>query len=300
MGAKGKAVVTGGSGFLGSHIADVLQDNGYEVHVFDLVESRWLRDGQTMWTGNLLDSDRIAEVVEGATCVYHLGGIADIGQAASDPVTTVQCNVLGTTNVLQACVDAGVKRIMFGSSAYVYSDQGSFYRVTKQACEALVEAYYEKYGLEYTILRYGSLYGPRAQEWNGLKSIIRQAVESGSVVYKGTGRERREYIHVVDAAKLSVRALEDSFANACLMLTGTQVLYSTELLETINEVMGSTLEITIDDTNVNKHHYKQTPYRYTPKQGHKIIPEVFVDIGQGILDVVEEVHQEMSGENGDG
>lgn len=288
-----KAVITGGSGFLGSHLADALQDAGYGVFIYDLKESPWIREGQTMVVGDLMDSQKLSEAIEGAEYVYHLGGIADIGQAAADPVATVQCNIIGTTNVLEACRHAGVKRLMFGSTVYVYSDQGSFYRVTKQASEALIEAYNEKYDLEYTILRYGSLYGPRAQDWNGLKGIVKQAVTTGRVVYKGTGKERREYIHVVDAARLSVEALGPEFAHACLMLTGTQVLNSYELLETINELLGGNVDVEIDDTHVKDHHYKQTPYRYTPKQGHKVVPRVFVDIGQGILDVVEEVHQEQ-------
>jgi UDP-glucose 4-epimerase len=185
-----------------------------------------------------------------------------------------------------------VERILFASTLYVYSQQGSFYRVSKQAVELLIEAYHERFGLEYTILRYGSLYGPRAQEWNGLKRYVTQAVRQGRIDYPGTGEERREYIHVIDAARLSVEALSPDYANQRLTLTGTQILNSGELLRMIQEILGGKVEITFSPEQRNPEHYELTPYRFTPRVARKIVPNAFVDIGQGILDLVEEVYQE--------
>jgi len=287
-----KVVVIGGSGFLGSHLADALSEAGYAVSIFDVRHSPWLRPDQEMILGDIRNEKALGDCIAGARYVYHLAGIADIGEAARSPRVTVEHNIIGSTAVLQSCLQAKVERILFASTLYVYSRQGSFYRVSKQAVELLTEAYHERFGLEYTILRYGSLYGPRAQEWNGLKRYVTQAVREGRIDYLGTGEERREYIHVIDAARLSVEALAPDYANQCLTLTGTQILNSGELLRMIQEILGGKVEITFSPEQRNPEHYELTPYRFTPRMARKIVPNVFVDIGQGILDLVEEVYLE--------
>jgi len=289
---KDKVLVIGGSGFLGSHLADALSEAGYAVSIFDVRHSPWLRPAQEMILGDIRDEEALDRCIAGARYVYHLAGIADIGEAARSPKVTVEHNIIGSTAVLQSCLQAKVERILFASTLYVYSKQGSFYRVSKQAVELLIEAYHERFGLEYTILRYGSLYGPRAQEWNGLKRYVTQAVREGRIDYPGTGEERREYIHVKDAARLSVDALAPDYANQCLTLTGTQILNSRELLNMVQEILGGKVELSFNPEQRNPEHYEMTPYRFTPRVARKIVPNVFVDIGQGILDLVEEVYLE--------
>jgi UDP-glucose 4-epimerase len=289
---KEKVVVIGGSGFLGSHLADALTEAGYGVSIFDARRSPWLKPDQQMVLGDIRDEKALFGCITGARYVYHLAGIADIGEAASSPRATVEHNIIGSTAVLDSCLRAKVERILFASTLYVYSKQGSFYRVSKQAVELLIEAYHERYGLEYTVLRFGSLYGPRAQEWNGLKRYVTQAVREGRIVYPGTGEERREYVHVKDAARLSLEALAPEHANQCLTLTGTQILNSSELLRMIREIMGGKVEIEFNPEQRDPEHYEMTPYRFTPRVARKMVPNVFVDIGQGILDLLEEVYLE--------
>ena len=298
MNSGEKVVVIGGSGFLGSHLADCLSDQGFAVTIYDLNVSPWLRKDQHMVCGDVLEFEKIQDVVRGSAYVYHLAGVADIGQAAANPRTTIERNILGSTNVTEACVAAKVRRLLFASTVYVYSDKGSFYRVSKQAVESIIEAYGAEYGLEYTVLRYGSLYGPRAQVWNGLKRWVSQAVQGQRILYPGTGEERREYIHVLDAVRLSVEALRPEFANQHLTLTGTQVLSIREVLTMIQEISSRRIEMdfTTEGSDYSMSHYALTPYRYTPRQGKKMVPSVFIDLGQGILDLIEEIHHETAGE----
>ena len=292
---KKTVVIFGGSGFLGSHLADVLTDQGYAVRIYDLVRSPWLRLGQEMVIGDIMDEVAVEETMRGADYVYHLAGIADIGAAIRSPRSTLEKNIIGSAIVFDAAVKARIQRLMYASTIYVYSQQGSFYRVSKQAVEHLLEAYAEQFGLAYTILRYGSLYGPRSQEWNGLKRYVAQAVHEGRIVYPGSGEERREYIHVKDAAQMSIAALAPEFANERLTLTGTHALNSRELLRMIQEIMGGKVEIEFSLAEINPAHYDMTPYRFTPREGKKMVPSVFVDMGQGILDLVEEIYLERNG-----
>jgi len=287
---NGKVVVIGGAGFLGSHLADALTDHGYDVCVFDARPSPWLKFGQEMILGDILNEDEVSRCLENSRYVYHLAGIADIGKAVASPRETLEKNIIGSAIVFDACVKAGVERVMFASTIYVYSRQGSFYRVSKQAVEHMLEAYHDQFALEYTILRYGSLYGPRSQEWNGLKRYVTQAVKEGSILYPGSGEERREYIHVKDAAQMSIAALSPEYANERLTLTGTHALNSKELLRMIQEILGETVRIEFRKEERDPVHYDMTPYRFTPREGKKMVPSVFIDIGQGILDLVEEVY----------
>jgi UDP-glucose 4-epimerase len=120
---------------------------------------------------------------------------------------------MGTVYLLDAAEKAKIKRFVFASTAYAYSDLGYFYRCSKQLCEAYIETFHKLYGLEYTCLRYGSLYGPRADERDSIYKLVRQAVCDKKIVYHGTGQEIREFIHVIDAAKISVDILSSDFAN---------------------------------------------------------------------------------------
>ena len=282
-------LVIGASGFLGSHIADILSEQGHAVTLFDRTPSPWRQECQRTIIGDILDPKGIADAMTGMDVVYHLAGIADIEESASRPADTMAINVLGSANIFEACIRKGVKRVMFASTIYVYSEKGSFYRVSKQAVEAMLEEYARATGLQYTVLRYGSLYGPRSQEWNGLRRYITSALTTGKIVYRGTGRERREYIHVRDAAALSVKAMNPEYANQSLMLTGTQVLTSQELLQFIREILDNQVEIEIDSEHLSSHHYTITPFRYIPKTATKVVSTDFIDIGQGIVELVNDV-----------
>jgi len=292
-----KVVVIGGSGFMGSHTADLLSQEGYKVTIYDRYPSPWLRDDQEMVTGDILDRESVNDAVRGAKVVYHYAGIADIGEAAASPFDTINLNVMGTTVVLDAAVNANVERFIYASSMYVYSPYGSLYRASKQAAETVIEAYCEKFGLSYTLLRYGSLYGPRAQQWNGLRRFVSQVVKEGKLQHFGTGKERREYIHVLDAARLSLVVLDEAHKNSAITVTGSQVLNSSELISMIFEIVGCEENVSYGKSKNNNDHYVMTPYRYTPRKAKKLVPEEFVDVGQGILEIVEEVHRELGGED---
>ena len=284
-----KILVTGGSGFLGSHVCDALFDAGHEVTIFDVVASPYLRDGQNMITGDLLDREAMARIVEGHDVVYHFAGIADIDECANNPLGTAEVNIMGTVNLLDLCVRFGVKRFVFASSAYVFSESGYFYRTSKRACESFIEDYYQRYGLEYTCLRYGSLYGPRADRRNSIYRLLKEAVETGRITYQGEGDEQREYIHVYDAARSSVEILEAEYACQNVILTGLERMKYLELLEMIREIMCGKIELDIVPTNRSAH-YKLTPYSFNPKLGRKLVNNPFVDFGQGVLDCLSELY----------
>lgn len=283
-------VVYGGSGFLGSHIADALTAQGRPVRIFDRAPSPFLRDGQEMIVGDITDAAAVTRAAEGCEFAYHFAGIADIDEANDKPMDVARLNILGTLTVLESARAAGVSRVLFASTVYVYSGAGSFYRVSKQACEQFIEAYRDRYGLPYTILRYGSLYGPRSDARNSIYRMCRQALTEGKITYKGAPEAQREYIHVLDAANLSVQAQAEEYANRALVLTGQERLRVGDLMQMIAEMLPRevALEFAAHDP---KTHYVMTPYSYNPRLGHKVTLNDYVDLGQGILDMFDEIDE---------
>lgn len=287
-----KVIVFGGSGFLGSHVSDSLSALGHEVVIFDVVKSNYLRSDQVMVIGNILDRNAVRDIVKGSDYVYHFAAIADIGEARNNPVESANFNIIGTINILDACREFSIKRFVYSSTIYVYSDHGSFYRSSKQSCELFIENYQKEYGLEFTVLRYGSLYGPRANSFNFIKNAINQALLENKIERKGDGNEIRDYINVLDAAQVSVDILDERYSNSYVMVTGPQTMKVKEILSMISEMLNNQITIEYLDENFSGH-YQITPYSFKPKVALKLVPKNYHDLGQGILDCIYENYQEL-------
>lgn len=283
-----RALVTGGSGFLGSFIADALTEAGWEVVVYDHRPSPWLREGQSMVVGDVLDADTLRQAADGAQAVYHLAAAADLEAAAAEPLETARVNIVGTVHALEAAREGGAERFLLASTVYVYSRAGGFYRCSKQACEAYVEEFQRRHGLDYTVLRYGSLYGPRADDSNGVHRLLRQALEEGSIAHAGEPEDVREYIHVEDAARLSVEALAAEHANAHLTLSGPHPMRLRDLFTMFSEMLGREVEVRYESPGDS--HYRVTPYAFSPRVGRKLTSTCYVDMGQGLLQILDELH----------
>jgi len=293
-------VVFGASGFLGSHVADALSAAGYRVRLFDRSPSPYLKSNQEMIIGDIMNLDQVIEAAKGTSIVYNFAAIADIDEANDKPIPTATINVLGNMHALEAARIAGARRFVFASSIYVYSESGSFYRASKQAAERFTETYHERYGLDYSILRYGSLYGRRSDKRNGIYRMLHEAVAHHSITYKGSGDAMREYIHVEDAARMSVQILAPEFANRHMILTGQERLRIKDVMTMISEILPWPVELHFDEANT-VHHYEITPYAFQPRVGRKLVLNEHVDLGQGILDCLREIHQDLhhSDENDD-
>lgn len=283
--------VFGGSGFLGSHVADVLTDRGYNVLIFDKIKSPYLKKNQEMMIGDVMDPKSVEKAVAKADIVYNFIAVAELEQAHSLPIETTRVNVLGNMYILEACKNRKIKRYVFSSSIYIYSDRGSFYRSSKQACELFIENFHEVYGLEYTVLRYGSLYGPRSTESNGIYRILKQALLEGKVTREGDGEEIREYIHVLDAARLSADILKDEYKNRCMIIAGRDQIKVKDLLIMIKEMLKGKVSIEYVPVTHNVH-YEITPYVFNPKVAAKISSNEHLDMGQGILNILHEIHEQ--------
>ena len=284
-------LVLGGSSFLDSHAYDQLREEGHKVRILDCVESPWLLPEQEMIVGDLLDEIILTKAIADCDVVYNFAAIADLDEALEKPIETAKVNVLGNVMLLEACRKAKVERYIYASTLYVFSRDGGFYRCSKQSAEHYVEEYQSAYGLDFTILRYGSLYGPRSDDRNGLWRIVKNALDTGTVSYEGSSESMREYIHVEDAARASITALGDEFLNEHVVLTGQEPMRVLDLLKMLAEMLGLPQDATQFVKTEHSGHYIRTPYAYQPKLGRKYVPPIHVDLGQGLLQLINEVQK---------
>jgi UDP-glucose 4-epimerase len=294
-----KALVTGGSGFLGHHLVKELLKRRIETVIYDTCKPPGVpaegknRSHCSYIKGDVLDYGQITKAMEGCNYVFHTAAIADVDQARKIPRKTMEVNVVGTTNCLEAARETRVKRFLFASTVYVSGNRGSFYRISKQTCESLCKTYHEEFGLEYTILRYGSLYGREPNHWNFIYGVCKSLLTTGEYTYTSSPDAVREYIHINDAARETVRIASDrQFANKAVLITGHQRMRMKEFFDMVQEILGKEIKINYAPVGKNPH-YIITPYSFEIDVPVRVNLATYVDISEGILDCLKEVQDEL-------
>jgi UDP-glucose 4-epimerase len=287
-----KVLVFGGFGFLGYYLLKELLSRGYELVVADIKDNSEFKDIVHYLNCDISDQKQVDAVFQNQNydIVYNLAGFANLDFSIKAPLKTMQLNIIGNMYVLEACINANIKKFVYASSAYAMSNKGSFYGISKLASEKIIEEYHEKYDLDFTILRYGSVYSERDYDNNYIYNLVKKAVIENVIDHKGDGNEIREYIHAGDAAKLSVDVIEsDKFNNVHVILTGTERIKRFELFNMINEILNNKIEINYN-YNYNNH-YKFTPYSFEPSLSKKLTANPHIDMGQGILECIRSVYK---------
>lgn len=292
-----RACVVGGSGFLGSAIVSELLRRDYKVVILDRIEPEVLAPNLDFVAGSLLDPSAVDSALIGAQVVFNCAAIADLRDAQIDPAGAIETNAIGTIRLLQRSIDLGVERFVLASSVYASSRHGGFYRISKQAAEASVVELCRGTRTHFTILRFGSLYGPGAPAWNGLRRLVQAAVDEGRLDYAGQPDAVREYIHVQDAARLSVDILSTEFTNKSLLVTGMEKYQVSDVLMMLGEMLGIDAQPTYNQ-HPDRDHYVRTPYFHESTRAHKLVPNYHIDLAQGLLEVIAEVDERSRRDSG--
>ena len=198
-------------------------------------------------------------------------------------MSTINQNLIILTEILKLIVNSKVKNFVYASSLYVFSEAGSFYRATKQCAEILIKEFSKVGNFSYKFVRYGSLYGERAQEWNGISKFISQIKIKGAVTYQGNGKEVRDYVHVKDAAKLSVKIIEDKIHENAVSILGQKSITVDQLFDLLFEISGKKKKVKYLKKINSDDHYGFSPYRYIPENSIKLTSNKSIDLGEGIL-----------------
>ena len=287
-----KVLVFGGFGFLGYYLVNELLNRDYLVTVADIHESKELNNKITFIKCNITNKEEVQNVfkLNSFDYVYNLAGFANLDNAVKFPLETIQLNVIGNMFILDECVRNNVSRFIYASSAYAMSNKGSFYGISKLASEKIVEEYLKKFNLSFTILRYGSVYSERSYDNNYIYNLVKKAVLENKIEHNGDGNELREYIHAIDASKLSVDIIEsEKYKNIHVILTGNERMKRLDLFNMINEILNNKIEINCVNKEF-KNHYSFTPYSFEPSVSKKLVANPHIDMGQGLLECIRAVH----------
>ncbi len=254
-----KVVVTGGSGFIGSHVVDALMEAGHQVTVIDH-RVRPHREDVSFEDIDLMDMSSTLAATRGAEHIFHLAAVSNVNYAYKYPVYTTALNVLGTAHVLEAARVNGVRRVYLASTVWVYNGTpngepldesvpfyldgaGHIYTSSKMACEMICHNYNQLYDVSFTILRLGIPYGPRMREELLIPTFIKKALNGQPLTVAGKGSQYRNFIYVRDLADAHVLAMKEIGTNQTYNFEGPRKVTVLEVAEGIRAAIGDHVRI---------------------------------------------------------
>ena len=246
--------VTGGSGYIGSHVVDALIAAGCTVKVLDQKaphrpEAEWV-------PCDVLDLDGLTGAVADADLVYHLAAIADVNDVIADPTVAIEVNTLGTARVLEAARRADAGRVVLASTVWVYaaaspgdtevdedtvfdpSTDRHLYVTSKVAAEMACRDYLTLYDRPYTVLRYGIPYGPRMRDRCVVAAFMQRAMRGETLTIDGDGSQHRFFVYVEDLAQAHVKVLDDVAVNRTYNVDGAVPVSIREIAESVVGLAG--------------------------------------------------------------
>jgi len=256
-----KVLVTGGAGFIGSHIADYFADNN-DVIVLDNLSTgkkENIPDSVHFVEGDILDLKLLNKITHDVDYIFHVSAQVSVPQSMQDPTKTIEVNIIGTLNVLKAGIENNVEKVILASSAAVYGDNQAViqtedmglnpkspYAVSKLGCECLSKIFYEEFGLRTTSLRYFNVYGPRQDPNSQYAAVIpifiQNALKNEDLVIYGDGTQTRDFVFVSDVV----------YANKLMMTNGDGEIFNVACgsTTTIRELAEMIIELTNSSSNI--------------------------------------------------
>ena len=254
-----RVLVTGGSGFIGSHVVDKLLEYGVTVRIFDMVYPIYWDDEEDVefYKGSITNLDDLRMAMSGIDAVVHMAAIANVNEVVKEPHYAESINVRGTINVLEAMRKGGINRLVYASTSWVYSDVDQervdeetplqapehLYTTTKITSEFYCQNYANHYDLETTIVRYGIPYGPRARGGTVIPIFTRLALDGEALTVYGSGKQFRNFVYVEDLAEGTVLALMPEAAEEIYNLTGDEKVIINRVAETVRDAVNEDVDI---------------------------------------------------------
>jgi nucleoside-diphosphate-sugar epimerase len=268
---KKKCLITGGAGMIGLATAKLLLEKGFEVHIFDLADQinrtkKKISNEIKIHYGSILDYNALKKSMNKCDIVFHFAAMLGVAKTEGDKFSCLNINVNGTYNALRASVKNKVKRFIFASSSEVYGEplknpitetqitQGkTIYGITKLIGEQQCIAFKQKFGLNYTILRFFNTYGPGQKNDFAITKFINLAKQNRMIIINGNGNQLRSYMYVSDAANASIKAsISIKCKNQILNIgNGNENISLTNLVKLISRTLGVDTNFKLDKKFLN-------------------------------------------------
>jgi len=281
MTGSGTVLVTGGGGFIGSHLVERLLRDGYPVRVLDNFatghrENLLALDGEVeLIEGDIQSYERVHNAVRGCEVVFHLAALPSVPRSIQDPLTSTASNVTGTLNVLLAARDEDVRRVVFASSSSVYGPQRTYpqredaaarpispYGVSKLAAEGYCRAFTQVYGLETVAVRYFNVFGPRQDPLSQYAAVIPRFITAALAgqppVIFGDGEQSRDFTYIDNTVTGTVLAsTAEGVAGETFNVACGEAITLNQLLEHIREISGKPVEAIYEERQPGDLHRSQ-------------------------------------------
>jgi UDP-glucose 4-epimerase len=265
-----KIVVTGGAGFIGSHIVEYWSNKNAEVHVLDNLRSGFEKNisnfsNVTLNKGSITDKNFVNKVLENATYVFHLAALISVPESLEKPDECLDINVKGLLNILEAAKNNGIKKVVHSSSAAIYGDDPRLpkdismkpkpqtpYGITKLDGEYYLQMYFEQYGLPTTSLRYFNVFGPRqdpkSQYAAAIPIFVYKALKNEPITIYGDGQQTRDFVYVKDVVAANVLAATTENVIGVFNVANEQAITINDLAKLIIKTTNSKSEIVYQPT----------------------------------------------------
>ncbi len=254
-----KILVTGGSGFIGSHVIDKLVDLNYEVINFDISKSEYMNSKAVFIKEDVMNLEALKEAARNIDYIIHLAAQANVDFMIKSPVYSTKINTIGTLNVLEAARKNKVKKILFASTDWVYGgstetnvDENTklypptpdhIYTSSKIAAEMYIRNYKKLFNVNFTIMRFGIPFGPRGKRTTVTPIFLRKAFNREQIVIHGSGEQFRQFIYIDDLVAGIIACLKSEADNKIVNLNGLKKITIKMIADTINELFSNKLEI---------------------------------------------------------
>jgi len=264
-----KIVVTGGSGFIGSHVVDELIKAGHEVKIYDVDAPRYGQPCEFI-RGDVRDVDRLSYIVKNVDIIYHLAAEANVNRFMESPLYSNDITSSATLCVLEAVRRSGAGRLILASTEWVYgsleesaSEQiteeapyaqnpDHLYTSSKIAAELFCKSYHRLYGVNYTIMRYGIPFGERARPETVTPTFLRKILHGETISIHGDGSQTRQFIYVKDLARGNVACAQPQASNEIFNINGTKRISVLEIVQTLERILGRKASVSfVDDRRGN-------------------------------------------------
>ncbi len=255
-----KILVTGGAGFIGSHVVDVLMEEGHTVIIYDLEAPIYGQKCENI-LGDVNDTEKFKKSAKGIDAIYHMAAQANVNIFFQEPVVSNMNTSNSTINILEAAREKNVERVLLSSTEWIYgSVEGDedtqiteetifaqnpdhLYTSSKIAAEMFCMNYKTLYGVNYTVMRYGIPFGERARAATVTPIFIDKILKGEEITIHGTGSQTRQFIYVRDLAEGNVRCLKPEGENEKFNINGREVIKVIDIVTTLEEILGKKAKV---------------------------------------------------------